>query len=166
MRLHRCRLLGGFSDSQFWTQHTHRSILTGSKENTVLCKPNPTHPYSAASSLCVLLTVTQMGFGRLPESTHRKLASLQAKERPQNWALGPRVGKQKSLWVQSLICCKIQKRHTSLRIVPQNRASSRNRSTHRGPEIASNSLAGLKKGIFLPNAISKIVGSDCSCHFK
>lgn len=27
-----------------------------------------------ASSLCVLLTVAQVGFGRLPKSTHRKLA--------------------------------------------------------------------------------------------
>ena len=47
-------------------------------------------------------------------------------------------GKTKErLWIQSLVCCRIQRRHISLRIVPQNGVRSKGKGIHRRPEIAS-----------------------------
>lgn len=76
-------------------------------------------PHQHCGQFCVLQIAMWVGFVRWPVSVHKKSAKLQAKERLQTRALVPlQQGKREAVssWPSVF---RIQRRHTSLRILPQ-----------------------------------------------
>ena len=98
------------------------------------------------------------GFWQTAREHMQKVGWICRPGRDTNLSFRATCGKTKErLWALGLVHCRIQRRHTSLRICHKREQEAWSRCTYRMSEVASESLRGLMEGICLPNAVRK----DC-----
>lgn len=128
--------------------------------SSTLCTSPSHHHHPMANSLCEFPKAARVSFHRQLVSRCKAGPNLQAWEKSQTPAFNTAWGKEKGGCQHLAWLFKIKRKHTGLRILPQEGARSvEQMDKHRRSKKASKSLAGLTEGISLLKSLS-------GCYFK